>query len=126
MDDVFAPLIDATWRGVFCGQRTLQDDPLLQLACSDDFDEGEDGMLLHPLVGPARALLRPALAARLHLHAQPHWTLAQLQQRLQQLGQRTHGADRVLYFPAAELAALAARPAPPHIRRLDPGMEDEE
>ncbi|HEL5394690.1 TPA: GNAT family N-acetyltransferase, partial [Stenotrophomonas maltophilia] len=110
MDDVFAPLIDATWRGVFSGQRTLRDDPQLQLACSDDFDEGEDGMLLQPVVGPARALLRPALAARLHVHAQPHWTLAQLQQRLQQLGQRTHGADRVFYFPAAELAALAARP----------------
>ncbi|MDV3510131.1 GNAT family N-acetyltransferase [Stenotrophomonas sp. C4297] len=120
MDDVFAPLIDATWRSVFSGQRMLQDDPLLQLACSDDFDEGEDGMLLQPVTGPARALLRPALAARLQLHAQSHWTLPQLQLRLQQLGQRTHGADRVFYFPAAELAALAERPAPPHIRRLDP------
>jgi GNAT superfamily N-acetyltransferase len=120
MDDVFAPLIDATWRSVFSGQRMLQDDPLLQLACSDDFDEGEDGMLLQPVVGPARALLRPALAARLQLHAQPHWTLPQLQLRLQQLGQRTHGADRVFYFPAAELAALAERPAPPHIRCLGP------
>ncbi|HBP04694.1 MAG TPA: GNAT family N-acetyltransferase, partial [Stenotrophomonas sp.] len=88
MDDVFAPLIDATWRSVFSGQRMLQDDPLLQLACSDDFDEGEDGMLLQPVVGPARALLRPALVARLQLHAQPHWTLPQLQLRLQQLGQR--------------------------------------
>lgn len=120
MDDAFAPLIDATWHGMFSGQRTLQDDSQLQLACSDDFDEGEDGMLLQPVVGPARLLLRPALAARLQLHAQSHWTLPQLQQRLQQLGQRTHGADRVFYFPAAELAALAERPAPPHIRRLDP------
>ncbi|PZP78843.1 MAG: hypothetical protein DI592_14775 [Stenotrophomonas maltophilia] len=120
MDDAFAPLIDATWRGMFSGQRTLQDDSQLQLACSDDLDEGEDGMLLQPVVGPARALLRPALATRLQLHAQSHWTLPQLQQRLQQLGQRTHGADRVFYFPSAELAALAERPASPHIRRLGP------
>lgn len=120
MDDAFSPLIHAAWQGVFAGARTLQNDRVLRLACSDDLDEGEDGMLLQPAAGPARALLRPALAARLQLHAQPHWTLAQLQQRLQQLGQRTHGADRVFYFPAAALAALAGRPAPPHIRRLDP------
>lgn len=120
MDDAFSPLIHAAWQGVFAGSRTLQNDRMLRLACSDDLDEGEDGMLLQPVAGPARALLRPALAARLHLHAQPHWTLAQLQQRLHQLGQRTHGADRVFYFPAAALAALAERPAPPHIRRLDP------
>ncbi|MBN5016635.1 GNAT family N-acetyltransferase [Stenotrophomonas maltophilia] len=118
MDDAISPLIDAAWQRVFAGQRTLQQGPQLLLACSDDVDEGEDGMLLQPVAGPARALLRPALAARLQLRAQPHWTLAQLQQRLQQLGQHTHGADRVFYFPTATLAALAEHPAPPHIRRL--------
>lgn len=120
MDDAFSPLIDILWQRLFAGQRTLQNDPLLHLACSDGFDEGEDGMLLQPVAGPARALLRPALAARLQLHTQPHWTLAQLQHRLQQLGQHTHGADRVFYFPATELSALAERPASPHVRRLGP------
>lgn len=120
MDDAFPPLIDIIWRRLFAGQRTLLDEPHLHLACSDDFDDGEDGMLLQPVAGPARALLRPALADRLHLHAQPHWTLAQLQQRLQQLGHPTHGADRVFYFPVATLATLAEQPALPHIRRLGP------
>ncbi len=120
MDDAFSPMIDTLWQRLFAGQRTLQNDPGLQLACSDDFDEGEDGMLLQPVVGPARALLRPALAARLQLHARPHWTLTQLRHCLQQLGQRTHGADRVFHFPVARLAALAERPVPPHIRPLGP------
>src|SRR3972149_3463142 len=118
MDDAISPLIDAAWKRVFAGQRTLQQGPQLHLAGGDEGDEGEDGMLLQPVAGPARALLRPALAARLQLRAQPHWTLAQLQQRLQQLGQHTHGADRVFHFPTATLAALAEHPAPPHIRRL--------
>ena len=120
MDDAFAPMIDASWRRICAGERMLQDDPLLYLACSDDFDEGEDGMLLQPLAGPARAVLRPVLAERLQLYARAHWTLAQLRQRLIDVGQRTHGADRLFYFPAAELAALAEHPAPPHIRRLAP------
>lgn len=120
MDDAFPPLIDIIWRRLFAGQRTLQAGPRLHLACSDDFDGGEDGMLLQPIAGPARALLRPALVARLQLPVQPHWTLAQLQQRLQQLGQHTHGADRVFYFPTAALATLAEYPAPAHIRRLGP------
>ncbi|HDS1578390.1 TPA: GNAT family N-acetyltransferase [Stenotrophomonas maltophilia] len=120
MEGAFSPLIDIAWRRVFAGTHVLQDDSLLQLACRDDFDEGEDGMLLQPVTGPARALLSTALADRLQLRAQPRWTLAQLQQRLMTIGQRTHGADRVFHFPAATLAALPARPAPPHIRRLGP------
>lgn len=120
MDDAFAPMIDASWRRICAGERMLQDDPLLYLACSDDLDEGEEGMLLQPFAGPARAVLRPVLAERLQLYARAHWTLAQLRQRLIDVGQRTHGADRLFYFPAAELAALAEHPAPPHIRRLAP------
>ncbi|HEL2978617.1 TPA: GNAT family N-acetyltransferase [Stenotrophomonas maltophilia] len=120
MDDAFSPMIHGAWQGMFAGTRTLQNDPLLHLACSDAFDEGEDGMLLQPVVGPARALLRPALADHLQLQEQPHWTLPQLRQRLQESGRHTHGADRVFHFPAAVLAVLAQHPAPPHLRLLGP------
>lgn len=120
MDDVFSPLIDSCWRRLFAGEGVLQDGPALHIACSDELDEGEDGMLLQPVSGPARALLRPALAERLQLQVRAQWTLEHLQQRLIDIGQRTPGADRIFYFPAASLAALAEHPAPPHIRRLGP------
>lgn len=117
--DAFASSIATSWQRIFAGEHVLQSGTDLQITCGNTLGEHEDGMLLLPVSGPARALLRPSLAARLQLDASSRCTLPQLRQRMADIGIRTHGADRVFHFPEATLLALAEQPSADNIRPLD-------